>query len=63
MPKVVRKKPGDSEDKLIAAFRKKVLADDIINELKKREFYQKPSRLRYEKKKVLRTIHRRGRSY
>jgi ribosomal protein S21 len=60
VPTVVKKKPGDSDDKLIAAFRKKVLADDIINELKKREFYQKPSRVRYEKKRVLKTLHRRS---
>ncbi len=53
MPTVVRKKPGDSDDKLIAAFRKKVLVDDVINEIKKREFYLKPSRKRYEKKKAI----------
>ncbi len=60
MATVVKKKPGDSDDKLIAAFRKKVLADDIINELKKREFYQKPSRVRYEKKRMQRGMKRRG---
>lgn len=60
MPTVVKKKPGDSDDKLIAAFRKKVLADDVINELKKREFYQKPSRIRYEKKRMQRSLHKRG---
>lgn len=60
MPTVVKKKPGDSDDKLIAAFRKKVLADDIINELKKREFYQKPSRIRYEKKRMLKSTRRRS---
>jgi ribosomal protein S21 len=60
MPTVVKRKPGDSDDKLIAAFRKKVLANDLINELKKREFYQKPSRLRYEKKRMLRALRRRS---
>ncbi len=55
MPTVVRKKPGDSDDKLIAAFRKKVLADEIIDEIKKREFYQKPSRVKYERKRMLRS--------
>mgnify|MGYP001604279777 CR=1 FL=1 len=51
MPTVVRRKPGQSEDKLIADFRKKVLADEIILEIKKREFYKKPSLVRQEKVK------------
>lgn len=49
MPTVVRKKPGQSDDKLIADFRKKVLADEIILEIKKREFYRKPSIIKQEK--------------
>lgn len=49
MPTVVRKKPGQSDDKLIADFRKKVLADEIILEIKKREFHKKPSIIRQEK--------------
>lgn len=49
MPTVVRRKPGQSEDKLIADFRKKVLADEIILEIKKREFYKKPSIIKQEK--------------
>lgn len=49
MPTVVRKKPGQSDDKLIADFRKKVLSDEILLELKKREFYKKPSVVRQEK--------------
>ena len=49
MPTVVRRKPGQSEDKLIADFRKKVLADEIILEIKKREFYKKPSIVKQEK--------------
>lgn len=49
MPTVVRKKPGQSDDKLIADFRKKVLNDEIIIELKKREFHRKPSIVKQEK--------------
>jgi ribosomal protein S21 len=51
MPTVVRKKPGQSDDKLIADFRKKVLADEIILEIKKREFHKKPSIIKQEKLK------------
>ena len=49
MPTVVRKKPGQSDDRLIADFRKKVLDDDLITEMKDREFYKKPSLVRQEK--------------
>lgn len=49
MPTVVRRKPGQSDDKLISDFRKKVLADEVLLELKKREFYKKPSLVKQEK--------------
>ncbi len=49
MPTVVRKKPGQSEDRLIADFRKKMLADEVLLELKKREHYKKPSVLKQER--------------
>jgi ribosomal protein S21 len=49
MPTVVRKKPGQSDDRLIADFRKKVLADEIILEVKKREFHRKPSVIKQER--------------
>ena len=51
MPTVVRRKPGQSDDKLMADFRKKVLADEVLLELKKREFYKKPSLVKQEKAK------------
>jgi len=51
MPTVVRKKPGQTDDRLIADFRKKVLADDLINEVKEREFHRKPSQIKQEKLK------------
>ncbi|MGB9637364.1 MAG: 30S ribosomal protein S21 [Microgenomates group bacterium] len=51
MATFVKKQPGQTDDQLIAQFRKKVLADDILGELKKREFYIKPSRARYERMK------------
>lgn len=60
MPTVVRKKPGQSDDKLIADFRKKVLNDDILPELKKREFYRKPSVIKQEKIKERRKTRRRS---
>lgn len=54
MPTVVKKKPGQSDDKLIADFRKKVLADEVLIELKDREYHKKPSVVRQEKIKLRR---------
>ncbi len=53
MATVVKKKPGQSEDSLIAQFRKKILNEEVLEEVKKREFYLKPSRKRYEREKAL----------
>lgn len=61
MATIVRKKPGQSEDSLIAQFRKKILNEEVIEEMKEREFYLKPSRKRYEREKALKK--RRPRRY
>ncbi len=50
---VVRKKQGESEDKLIARFRKIVLEEGIIDEVRDRERYKKPSERRKEKNKQI----------
>jgi ribosomal protein S21 len=64
MPTIVRKKPGQSDDRLIADFRKKVLADEILIELKKREFHKKPSLVKQERIKERRANNKsRRRSY
>lgn len=63
MPTVVRKKPGQSDDKLIADFRKKVLSDEILIELKKREFYRKPSVVKQDKIKERRSMRFKRRTY
>lgn len=42
----VEAQKGESVDVLIRKFNKKVLAEGILNELKKREFYEKPSVIR-----------------
>jgi len=47
---VVKARPGEPADSLIRKFNKKVLAEGILTELKKREFYQKPALIRKEKK-------------
>lgn len=54
MATIVKKEAGESDDKLIAKFRKKVLDSGILLELKRRERYTKPSRERYERERLLR---------
>lgn len=54
MATIVRRGPGDTEDKLIAKFRKKVLADQILPEIKEREFYKPPSVRKKERLAALR---------
>lgn len=58
---VVKAQPGQSSDQVIRAFQKKVLNEDIIGELKKREYYQKPATVR--KNKVLARKHPNRRTY
>jgi ribosomal protein S21 len=47
---IVKKKKGESEDKLIARFKKKTLDEGIILEVRERDRYKKPSERRKETK-------------
>lgn len=47
---IVKKKKGESEDKLIARFKKKTLDEGIILEVRERDRYKKPSERRKESK-------------
>jgi len=49
----VKAQPGDSSDAVIKKFTRKVIAEGLLLELKKREFYQKPAEKRKEAKKEL----------
>lgn len=60
MVTIVKKKPGQTDDQLIAAFRKKIFNEDIVGEIREREFYLKPSRKRYEREKVLKKLRKKG---
>lgn len=50
---VVKKQPGETDDKLIAKFRKKILAEQILLELKDREFHKPPSLIKKERMAAL----------
>lgn len=45
---VIKANPGESTDSVIRKFQKRVLAEGLIPEIRKREFYHKPSQLRQE---------------
>lgn len=47
---VVTKKQGESDDSIIARFRKKTLMSGLLLELRDRERFKKPSEKRKEKK-------------
>ncbi|OGG14593.1 30S ribosomal protein S21 [Candidatus Gottesmanbacteria bacterium RIFCSPHIGHO2_01_FULL_39_10] len=47
---IVKAQPGDTSDSVIRKFTRKVIAEGILLELKKREFYQKPAEKRKEQK-------------
>lgn len=47
---VVKRQKGESEDRLIARFRKKILAEGILLDYREKERYKKPAERRKEKK-------------
>ncbi|NMB57128.1 30S ribosomal protein S21 [Candidatus Beckwithbacteria bacterium] len=50
MATIVVAGPQDNNDQVIKKFKKKILQEDLLTELKDREFYRKPSEIRKEKK-------------
>lgn len=48
MATIVTAGPQDTNDQIIKKFKKKVQQEDILNKLKEKEFYKKPSLLRKE---------------
>lgn len=55
---VVKRMPGDSDDSLIRKFSRKVIAEGILTEAKRREFYLKPSLARKQKREEARRAKR-----
>jgi small subunit ribosomal protein S21 len=49
----VKAGPGDSTDSVIRKFTRKVIAEGLLLEFKKKEFYQKPAEVRKEQKKEI----------
>lgn len=53
MPTIVKAKKDETTDSVIRRFKKRILIDDIINLVKRKEFYIKPALMRKEAKKEL----------
>jgi ribosomal protein S21 len=49
MPIIVKAKKDESSDGVIRRFKKKVMNEDVIEEVRKREFHKSPSVLRKER--------------
>lgn len=47
---ILKKKKGETDDKLIARFRKKTIMEGVLQEFRDREHYKKPSEKRKEAK-------------
>ncbi len=60
MTTVIKARPDESVDSVIRRFKKQVLNDEILIELKKREYYRKPSVERKERLAELRRRKYRG---
>ncbi|GIW64954.1 MAG: hypothetical protein KatS3mg092_0887 [Patescibacteria group bacterium] len=48
---VITKKKGETKDSLFRKFSKTFLEEDIVNTLRKKQFYKKPSLVRKEEEK------------
>jgi len=49
MATIVKAGPGDTTDRVIRKFKKKVQQDQILTTIREREFYKKPSEVKKEK--------------
>ncbi|OIP03209.1 30S ribosomal protein S21 [Candidatus Beckwithbacteria bacterium CG2_30_44_31] len=46
---IIKAQPGDSTDQMIKNFKKRVLQEQLLTELKEKEFFKKPSMIKKEK--------------
>lgn len=51
MATVIRAKKDEHPDSIIRRFKKQVLVDEILTEVRKKDYYKKPSVIRKEKNK------------
>lgn len=51
MPTIIKAKKDEPSASVIRRFKKQVMADQVLKELKRKEYYMKPSQVRKEQKK------------
>lgn len=56
---IVKAEQGETTDQIIRKFKKKVQQDQILTDIKEREFYKKPSEIKKERKAELKRRKRR----
>ncbi len=56
---IVKKKPGESDDQLISSFRRQIMAENLVINLKEKQRYEKPSTRRHRHNQEIRRGKRR----
>ncbi len=56
---IVKKKPGESDDQLISSFRRQIIAENLVINLKEKQRYEKPSARRHRHNQEIRRGKRR----
>lgn len=51
MPTIIKAKKDEPAASVIRRFKKQVMQDQVLKDLKKKEYYVKPSQMKKEKKK------------
>lgn len=59
---MVKKRPGETEESLIARFRKKIQAEQLLNKIKEKQFHKKPSVEKKERLAPFRRMKKRRRT-
>lgn len=57
---IVKKMPGDSDEAVIRKFTRKVISENIIQEVKRRQFRLKPSLAKKQKQEESRRMRSKG---
>ena len=56
---IVKKRPGESDDQLISSFRRQIMAENLVINLKEKQRYEKPSARRHRHNQEIRRGKRR----
>lgn len=60
MATIIRAKKDEHPDSIIRRFKKQVLVDEILTEVRKKDYWKKPSEVRKEKNKEIERLRKRA---